>query len=211
MTKRAGKEYGGKAPRQAGGRVSPTPPTPTDAASSAGQPSRQSAQSAGNGQAGPAAHQAGAGAATTPATPATPGLAQSPAPSLDKVQAMGHALWLMMQSPLHRHLFIADLEWMLVPPVALGQFRLWRQENRPIGFVTWALVGPEVEERLRRGDIRLKPAEWKSGDSVWLMDTILPFGGLEAAVKETKQMVFPDRPVNVVKFTADRRMVVERV
>ncbi len=98
---------------------------------------------------------------------------------------MGHALWLMMQSPLHRHLFVADLEWIL--------------------------IGPEVEERLRRGDIRLKPVEWKSGNAVWLMDTILPFGGADAAVKETKQMVFPDRPVNVVKFTADRRMVVERV
>jgi hypothetical protein len=43
------------------------------------------------------------------------------------------------------------------------------------------------------------------------MDTILPYGGAEAAVKEVKQAVFPDRPVNVVKFTADRRMAVERV
>jgi cytolysin-activating lysine-acyltransferase len=173
MTKRAGTEGGGKAPRQA-----------QDGAPTAAAPS--------------------------PARPA-PGPAHAPAPSLDKVQAMGHALWLMMQSPLHRHLFIADLEWMLVPPVALGQFRLWRQENRPIGFVTWALVGPEVEERLRRGDIRPKPNEWKSGEAAWLMDTILPFGGADAAVKETKQMVFPDRPVNVVKFTADRRMVVEQL
>ncbi len=68
-------------------------------------------------------------------------------------------------------------------------------------------IPPEVEERLRRGDIRLKPAAWKSGDAVWLIDTILPFGGLDAAVNETKQMVFPDRPVNVVKFTADKRML----
>ncbi len=199
MTRRAGAGSGGKTPTHAGGRVPPAAPPPADTAP---PPQSTSSKPNGNGHAGPASPETGTGAATTPATPA---------PSLDKVQAMGHALWLMMQSPLHRHLFIADLEWMLVPPVALGQFRLWRQENRPIGFVTWALVAPEVEERLRRGDIRLKPAEWKSGDAVWLMDTILPFGGAEAAIKETKQMVFPDRPVNVVKFTADRRMVVETI
>jgi hypothetical protein len=30
-------------------------------------------------------------------------------------------------------------------------------------------------------------------------------------VTETKRMVRPDRPANVVKFAADRRIVVERV
>jgi cytolysin-activating lysine-acyltransferase len=195
---------GGKTPRHAGGGASSPESARGETAPSSPSTSKQPAS---NGEEGSTAPEAGAVQATPDPAPS---LAPSLAPGLDKVQAMGHALWLMMQSPLHRHLFVADLEWML-PPVALGQFRLWRQENRPIGFITWALVGPEVEERLRRGDIRLKPAEWKSGEAVWLMDTILPYGGADAAVKETKQMVFPDRPVNVVKFTADRRMVVERV
>jgi cytolysin-activating lysine-acyltransferase len=195
MTKRAGIESGGKVPRHARGAATPPRPASTEASANGRGDSIEPA----------------AGGAASPAPESAPAAAPKTAPSLDKVQAMGHALWLMMQSPLHRHLFIADLEWMLVPPVALGQFRLWRQENRPIGFVTWALVSAEVEERLRRGDIRLKPAEWKSGDAVWLMDTILPFGGADAAVKETKQMVFPDRPVNVVKFTADKRILIEKL
>ncbi len=72
-------------------------------------------------------------------------------------------------------------------------------------------MSTEVEERLRRGDTRLKPPEWKSGEAVWLVDTILSYGDAESALKKVKQKVFPGRPVNIVEFTADRRMAVERV
>ena len=48
---------------------------------------------------------------------------------LDKISAVGHAVWLMSQSSVHKHLFIADTEWLLLPPIAAGQFRLWRKDN----------------------------------------------------------------------------------
>src|SRR5215472_8804565 len=44
--------------------------------------------------------------------------------------ALGHAVWLMMNMPQYRHVFLADLEWLVLPPVMLGQYRLFRACDR---------------------------------------------------------------------------------
>lgn len=156
------------------------------------QPGGPSPQNTATGQ----AKDAGAVVAGNTAADAAP-----KSPPLDKVQALGHALWLMTQSPAHRHMFIADMEWVLIPPVSLGQFRLWRHGNQPIGFVTWAFVSDEVDERLRNGGVKLKPQDWKSGEKVWLVDVIMPLGGREEGLKELKEKVFPDRVIHVLGIT----------
>ncbi len=68
------------------------------------------------------------------------------APNLSEL--LGQAAWVMMRSPAHRHLFVGDLEWLLLPPIACKQFRLWRRDNMPVAFASWALLSDEVEARL---------------------------------------------------------------
>lgn len=128
---------------------------------------------------------------------------------IDKVTAMGHGIWLMSQVATHKHFFIADIEWMLVPPVATGQFRLWRNEGLPVGFATWALLSDEAEKRILEGGIRrLAPNDWNSGENVWLMDVIAPFGGREEAVREIKEQVFPGKTVKALQAAPDGAGVV---
>ncbi len=116
---------------------------------------------------------------------------QPPPQSLDKVEAMGHGVWLMTQVPTHKHLFLVDLEWALMPPIALGQFRLWRDKGMPVGLATWAYLSEEVEKRmLESGVNKLAPQDWKSGDRLWVMDMLFPFGGADLAKKEMMETVF---------------------
>ena len=61
---------------------------------------------------------------------------------------LGQAAWVMMQSRAHRHLFVGDMEWLLVPPIAHRQFRLWRRNNMPVAYASWAMLSDEVEARL---------------------------------------------------------------
>ncbi len=68
------------------------------------------------------------------------------APNLSEL--LGQAAWVMMRSAPHRHLFVGDLEWLLLPPIACKQFRLWRRDNMPVAFASWALLSDEVEARL---------------------------------------------------------------
>ena len=123
-----------------------------------------------------------------------------PKTAIEKTAAMGNALWLMTQSAVHRNLLVSEVELLLLPPIAYGQFRLWRRpDNIPVGFMSWALVNDEVDARIKSGHAnKLRHMEWKSGAHIWVMDAIFPFGGHELALKEVREVVFPGRDVSTV-------------
>lgn len=152
----------------------------------------QNAQAVANGQQENGGQAAAEPTATISGTNSAAGAAQ-PQPIAgaphDKVAVLGHAVWLMSNSPLHKFFFLADLEWMLVPPVAQQQFRLWMDKGKPEGFATWALVNDEVEARLKAGMKRLAPQEWRCGEHLWLMDLVAPFGGADNALKDLKNVL----------------------
>lgn len=116
------------------------------------------------------------------------------ADNMSRLTAIGHASWLMSRSPIHKHLMMTDLEWLVIPPVMLGQFRLWQKMGTPIGFASWAYLGEEAEERIvEKGIRRLMPTDWKSGSTLWLVDFIAPLGGQDEMVKELREKVFAGR------------------
>lgn len=106
---------------------------------------------------------------------------------------LGELTWLLTQSPTHRHFALADLEWMIMPPLILEQYRVFRGDKdapfdpnqtpeqakagpqTPLGYATWALLSEEAEAKLLSGQTRLRPDEWRSGDRLWLIDLVAPF------------------------------------
>ena len=127
---------------------------------------------------------------------------------------LGEIVWLMSQSPVHKQFFISDLEWLVMTPALLQQFRLYYQNaapaeggKRPIGAVLWGFVSPEVEAQLASGTTRLRPQDWKSGDRLWVVEVIAPFGGADAMVSDLKSQVFPDRELRVLTLRDGRREV----
>ena len=71
---------------------------------------------------------------------------------------IGEIVWLMSQSPVHKHLSLADLEWILMPPVILGQYKLFRDGQKPVGAALWGYLSVEAEEKLKTVG-RLAPAD----------------------------------------------------
>lgn len=122
-------------------------------------------------------------------------------------EVLGEIVWLMSQSPLHKQFFISDLEWFVMTPVLLQQFRLFYDQTKPIGVAFWATVNDEVEERLAVGTTRLRPQDWKSGDRLWVVEVIAPFGGAEEMVKDLKAKVFPQREMKFLTTGAQGRQV----
>ena len=45
---------------------------------------------------------------------------------------------------------------------------------------------------------KLKPQDWKSGDNLWVVEAITPFGGAEEMVQDLKAAVFPDREIRMM-------------
>ena len=132
----------------------------------------------------------GAGAAV----PETAFSGPTPGPEKRTVSGvLGEVTWLMTQSARHKTFFLSDLEWLVMAPMLLNQFRLFYGTDRPIGVALWAFVDEEVEARLAQGNARLRPQDWKCGDRLWVVDIIAPFGGEDEMLKDLKANVFADR------------------
>lgn len=114
---------------------------------------------------------------------------------LSKLPILGPALWLYAHDPIKKFMFVGDLDWAVLPPVVLDQCRLYTKNGLPYAFVTWALVNDAVAERLRSAQSKIAPHEWKSGEAVWIIDAVAPFGQLEETLKDLRETIFPGRPV----------------
>lgn len=90
---------------------------------------------------------------------------------------LGDVVFLMLHSPIHRGWPVAMVEANILPPIHHKQFRLYHDEKgMPIGFVSWAWLSDELDQRYAAGNYKLKPMEWKSGPHAWIIDFITPFG-----------------------------------
>lgn len=121
--------------------------------------------------------------------------------------SVGDMVVVLSRSPAHKHYSLADIEWMVMPPVAAGQFYVVEAAHKEHGFrvplaaVTWALMLDEVDARLRQRagqPVRLRPDEWKSGEIGWLIDAVGNGKALDAALQWLKNGPFKERPLNLV-------------
>lgn len=122
-----------------------------------------------------------------------------PSPSSEQPKTVSHILgeitWLLSQSPLHKNLFISDLEWFVMPAILLEQFRLYPGPNgQPAGLILWASVSEEVQARLENNQPKLAPQDWKSGPNLWLIEMVAPFGGQEEMIAEASATIFRGQP-----------------
>jgi cytolysin-activating lysine-acyltransferase len=147
----------------------------------------------------------GTNGSATPPRPSSPGAAP-----ITGGTALGHAVWLMMNMPNYRHVFLSDLEWMVLPAILLNQYRLFNADGKVVAFAAWAYLSEAVEKRLQETDPRLAPAEWKSGDRLWLIDLFAPFGHAEASLTELRQSSLAGKSFRMHKRNPDgTRVVVE--
>lgn len=148
-------------------------------------------------------------------SPSAPAVTGAEAPRDDMTRLLGQIVTLLGQSPGHRHVFVSDLEWLVLPALIARQARVWRRQTEngsiPVIYASWALVDAEVEARLRQGQTRLKPTEWRSGDRAWLIDLVAPFGGSDAALTELADQVFPGKVLHALSASATGGFAVREI
>lgn len=103
-----------------------------------------------------------------------PGLIAQP---WSEAQALGAAVWLWMQSPMHRRLPLATLHALLLPAIKCRQFLIASAKDQPVFYTAWAHFDASAERRyLARSAVHLPPHDWACGDRLWALDWIAPFG-----------------------------------
>ncbi|MDZ4790412.1 MAG: toxin-activating lysine-acyltransferase [Hyphomicrobiales bacterium] len=136
---------------------------------------------------------------TAPGAPQGGSIFTGPTPGgKDKTvaQLLGEIVWLFSQSPRHKNFFISDLEWLVMAPILLKQFRVFYAPDRPIGVALWAYVSEEVEKRLMAGNARMAPVDWKCGETLFLVDIVAPYGGQDEMMKDLNERVFSNQSVH---------------
>jgi cytolysin-activating lysine-acyltransferase len=125
-------------------------------------------------------------------------------------QVLGEITWLLTQSPIHKQLFIGDLEWFVMPSILLEQFRIFNGPQHPVAFALWARVSKETEERLEAGAHKLRPDEWKGGDRAWIIEVVAPFGGQDEILADMAEHIFAHETFKYHSVNeAGQRVVIE--
>ncbi|SDF58063.1 MULTISPECIES: toxin-activating lysine-acyltransferase [Thalassobaculum] len=147
--------------------------------------------------------------------PATAAAPAADAPRDDMTRLLGQIVSLMGQSPAHRHIFISDLEWLVLPPLTKRQVRIWRRRTErgvaPMVYASWAMVTEEVEKRLLQGQNRLRPNEWDGGSIPWLIDLVAPYGGGDAALNELVDQTFGGKAIKALVPTPGGGFAVRQI
>jgi cytolysin-activating lysine-acyltransferase len=102
-------------------------------------------------------------------------------PSADKLRIYGDLMFLAFRSKRHAKMNVATMRRYFEPAVELGQFRVFRFDDVPRAMFTWAFLDSEAERKLVEGQ-PLDPADWNSGQRLWIVDMIAPYRGLMASI-----------------------------
>ncbi|SDI66677.1 cytolysin-activating lysine-acyltransferase [Propionivibrio dicarboxylicus] len=115
-----------------------------------------------------------------------------------RLPLIGPALWLYARDPFRKFLFVADIDWAILPPVMLDQCHLYYKDGVPSAYFSWALVNEAVAGRMRASLPKIAPHEWRCGEDVWIIDVVAPFGGAEELFTELRQTVLAGRKVSMM-------------
>jgi len=126
--------------------------------------------------------------------------------------AIGDIVTILSRSPDHKFYAFADIEWMILPAVAAGQFHVVEVRDGQRGFraptavVAWAFVSEAIDQRLveQAGSrMMLRPDEWKSGQVAWLVLAVGSVDGVNEGFQWLSEGPFANRPLKLFSRAED--------
>lgn len=110
---------------------------------------------------------------------------------------LGAAVRLMSTSPLHSRWTISDVVRLILPPIEKDQCLFALADGRPVAFMSWGLFSPPVAQAFANRSRPLRAGDWQSGDALWIVDFIGPYGsvpGIVHALKDHLKARYPSCP-----------------
>ncbi len=126
--------------------------------------------------------------------------------SVSEFTVLGEALTLMSQCGLYRDRDLAEFSELILPPLAIGQVRVWRSGQMPVGLATWAYLDADTETAVLNEGRALAAEEWNSGLCPVVMDFVAPFGNGFNMARDLTRTVFPGVAFRAARRSADGRL-----
>ena len=118
---------------------------------------------------------------------------------------LGYVTYLMSRSAAHRGWSAARIMDLALPALASRQIRVYCDDKgAPLGVVIWAFLDGAGEEEVMAGRMPGDAAAFRSGDRLWILQFIAPFGGARGMIRELRSNVFaPGQSGRWIRYAQD--------
>lgn len=124
----------------------------------------------------------------------------------NEIEALGSAVWLWMHSATHCNLPLHALNSILLPIIKRGQFVLAVDADRPVFFLSWTQFSQTAETRyLQNSSLLISEGDWNSGDRIWFLDFVAPFGHAAEMSRLLTREVFPHSVMRALYHRGNER------
>jgi cytolysin-activating lysine-acyltransferase len=108
---------------------------------------------------------------------------------LDKAKQLGFACLITSMCRKYSSFSMTTLKYWICPAIDHRQILfLFDKTSTPLGYVTWAHLAADSEERLLKHlNFVINPSEWNEGGRTWIVDFCFPCGGVYEALKIIKK------------------------
>jgi cytolysin-activating lysine-acyltransferase len=144
-------------------------------------------------------------------------------------QSFAQIMAVLMRDQNFKNMRIADLEWLVLPPIMAGQFRLAHMPAPPrpgepprpadkggmlipVAVALWATVSPQIDKALSENldkPIRLKTSQWASGNIIWLMAVAGDRRAIPKFLEQLKEKEFKGQDVKMRVNAGDGKVAVK--
>ncbi|MEJ8308024.1 MULTISPECIES: toxin-activating lysine-acyltransferase [Rhizobium/Agrobacterium group] len=123
---------------------------------------------------------------------------------LTALESLGSIIFLAMNSPVHRNWLISDVETNFLPALSTGQCKIYfAGPERPIAFVTWAIVDDATHSKLLEDGITPHESKWASGKNLWFIDVVAPFGDSVMVIRDMRKNYFSGQNAYSIRRNTD--------
>jgi len=132
-----------------------------------------------------------------------PGLLEQ---SWNEAEVLGSAVWLWMHSTSHRERPLHTLSALLLPAIKYRQFILASEAGKPVFYLAWANLSLEAEQRyLQQHPVCMPDTDWNSGEYMWILDWVAPFGHTRVMRRLLERQLFANRCARALYHRGDER------
>lgn len=129
---------------------------------------------------------------------------KTPGKDISHTNAVIDAMFLFNQSKEHIGYCLFEFNAYAIYPILHGKMRLFYQDDKPIGLVTWAYLSDEQAEKFFDDAYMLEERDYlpEDGDQLWGIEFIAPYGNARKIMKAMKQVYYDlyDKPKRSVHW-----------
>lgn len=106
----------------------------------------------------------------------------------NKMGLIADVICLMLDSVVYLPDTLYDIKKSLVGAIFKDQALIMVEDGKVVAYVSWAFLSADIEKKYIKDSNCLDVMDWNSGNSLWLVDVVAPYGNTVQLLNYTKHL-----------------------